>query len=261
MKISVITVCFNSATTIRDTINSVLYQENVSVEYIIIDGGSTDGTMDIIREFDSAIDVVISEFDEGIYDAMNKGIHIATGDIVAILNSDDWYLGTNVLSQVEAAFGSEQYVDLVGFGVDFVRRRDLGKPVRVWRSVGFQGWMLFFGLMPPHPGIFVRRTVYDRYGTFVTDLRIAGDFEFLVRIFLKARLSYCSVNSIAVRMRLGGASSNGFKTLLLGTREMRSALEKNGFVYIYWLVWLRLPIKWLFQVIFLPVIRMWGRIV
>lgn len=228
MKISIITVSFNSSLTIRDTIESVVAQSFTNIEYIIIDGGSNDGTLSIINEYKDKITKVVSEPDYGIYDAMNKGINAATGDIVGMLNSDDFFENNDVLSNVANAFSLDSSADIVFGDIVFVRPDNLNKIVRYYSSVRFRVWKLRFGWMPPHPATFVRRSVYDAYGLYNLQYSIAADFEIFVRWLLVHRLNYLRMNRVLVRMRIGGLSTSGLRSSLFLNREIAKACKSNG---------------------------------
>jgi len=230
LKISLITVSYNSVQTIRSTINSVLSQDYPDVEYIIIDGGSLDGTVTIIDEYRAQISRVLSEPDKGMYDAMNKGIQLATGDIIGILNSDDVYEGGGVLSNIAQIFIKNPGVDLVFGDVVFTKADAPVAIVRHYHSMRFKLWKLRIGwMMPPHPATFVRREVYRNFGLYSLDYQIAADFEMFIRWLLIHKLNYFSLNRILVRMRMGGASTSGFKNSLLLNREIVRACKMNGF--------------------------------
>ena len=226
-KVSIITVCFNSAVTIRDTIESVLAQDYPNIEYIIIDGASKDGTMDIVREYGGAIDVVISEPDKGIYDAMNKGINIATGDIVGLLNSDDFYYDDTIVSQLiqcmEDAASDTVYADLV-----IVDSVDTKRIVRYYNSSGFHPGRLSYGWMPAHTTFFVKRQLYERYGGFSLEYSIAADFDMVARLLYKAGVSYVYIPLVAITMRAGGISTRGIKNSWLLNKEIIRACKANG---------------------------------
>lgn len=250
LKVTLITVSFNSGRTILATLDSVAAQRFSELEYIIVDGGSTDATMSHVASFSDLVSEAISESDEGIYDAMNKGLLRATGEIVGILNSDDFYLHPNVLSEVEAIFSADPALDVVLGDVDFVSDRDLGKPVRQYRAGGFRPWMLRFGLMPPHPAVFIRRSAYERVGFYKLGYKIAADFDFLVRLLLIDGAKYRIINKYWVRMRTGGASTAGWQSNLISTREMLRSLRENGIFSCTPMLLLRLPIKFFRQVFF-----------
>ncbi len=191
MKISVITATFNSGKTLRDTIESVLRQTYRDIEYIIVDGASRDDTLDIIREYEPRFGGRmrwISEPDRGIYDAMNKGIGMATGAVVGLLNSDDFYTDECVLERVAAEIMD---VDAVYGDIHYVDDGDLTKCVRYYSSKGFRRWKMRMGFMPAHPSFYCRRTVYTRFGLFDTDFRVAADFEQLLRLIYLGRIRNC----------------------------------------------------------------------
>ena len=225
-KISIITVCFNSQNTLRQTIESVNSQDYNNIEYIIIDGESTDNTLKIIQECDEMIDYFVSEKDNGIYDAMNKGIKAATGNIIGILNSDDFYNSTKVISDVVSAFVEHQcdsvYGDLV-----YVKEKNTKKIVRYWQSGEFtikklkQGWML------PHPTLFVRKFMYDKFGLYDEKLKNAADYEMILRLLYKHNISVSYLPKTLVRMRQGGQSNLSISNRLKANKEDSTAWTKN----------------------------------
>lgn len=208
-KISIITATYNSALTVKDTLNSIIGQDQTDYECVVVDGGSTDGTVDIIREYEERFGgrmKWISEPDKGIYDAMNKGLRMATGDVVGILNSDDFFSSTDILSTV--ARGIEG-VDAVYGDVHFVKPDNLQKCVRYYSSKAFRPWMMRLGFMPAHPSFYCRREVYEKYGIFDSSFRIAADFELLLRLIFVNRISTRYICKDFVTMRTGGASTSG----------------------------------------------------
>ena len=227
MKVSLITVCFNSEKTIRCTIESVLSQKYQDIEYIIVDGASSDGTMDIVAEYGDRIARVISEPDKGIYDAMNKGVQAATGAIVGILNSDDYYQNGLVVSDVVEAF-SQTEIDMVFGDVVFVASGNLDVVRRHYSAGHFRPWKLRFGWMPPHPGTFVKRSLYTKSGLYRTDFKIAADFEIFVRWLVVHRASYKWIDKVFVRMRTGGASTGGIRSSVLLNQEIVKACKINN---------------------------------
>lgn len=241
-------MAYNSAATIRATLDSVKAQGYPELEYIVIDGGSTDATIEIVNQYPDVVTELISEPDSGIYDAMNKGVLRASGDVVGILNSDDFYLHPDVLREVAAAFSVDPCLDVVLGDVDFVADDDLTHPVRTYRAGGFRPWMLRLGLMPPHPAVFVRRSAYERVGLYKLGYRIAADFDFLVRLLLLDGARYKITGKHWVRMRTGGASTAGLKSNLVSTREMLRSLRENRVFSSTPMLLLRLPIKFLRQV-------------
>lgn len=228
MTISIITATFNSGATLRDTIESVLAQDYNDIEYIIVDGASKDCTLDIVREYEPRFGGRmrwISEQDNGLYDAMNKGITMATGDIVGILNSDDFYSSTDVLSTVAKEITE---VDAVYGDIHYVDADDISRPVRHYSSRDFRPWMMRMGFMPAHPSFYCRRRVYRTYGLFDTSFRVAADFEQLLRLILINRISTRYVPMDFVTMRTGGVSSSGLESHRKIFRDHRRAYRKNG---------------------------------
>jgi len=248
LKISIITVAYNSSATIETTLDSVQAQGYPELEYMVVDGGSTDATLDVVRKYPELVTQLISEPDRGIYDAMNKGVQRATGEVVGILNSDDFYRHSRVLQEVAEAFAADPELEVLMGDVDFVSDEDLQKPVRTYRATGFRPWMFRLGFMPPHPAIFIRKSAYERVGLYKLGYRIAADFDFLVRLLLIDRAKYRIAGSQWVRMRTGGASTAGWKSNLISTREMLRSLRENGVFSSMPMLLLRLPVKYIRQV-------------
>lgn len=249
MKISIITVSYNSAATIAATLCSVATQTYTEIEHLIIDGQSSDKTDQVVHAHAHKKLIFSSEPDKGIYDAMNKGVQRATGDVIGILNSDDFYVNENVLNEVAAAFSNDPALDVVLGDVDFVKNGDLKHPIRKYRATGFKTWMFRFGFMPPHPAVFVRKTAYERIGNYKTGYKIAADFDFLLRLLLIDGAKYQATGKHWVRMLTGGASTSGWRSNFVITNEMqRSLLENKVFSSIPMLL-LRLPVKFFCQVI------------
>lgn len=247
MRVSIITVCFNSDATIANTISSIARQNYDDIEHIIIDGGSTDSTMQIIRS-SSSVTLYVSEPDKGIYDAMNKGIALATGDVIGILNSDDFFESDDVIAQVVKQFESQTDVDLVFGDVVFVRPDNLNKIERYYSSWSFKPWKLRFGFMPAHPATFIKKSVYDAVGLYKLDYIIAADFDMFVRMLLIHKVPFSKIRSPLVRMRMGGVSTAGLKSNWISSKEMVRAFSENGLYTNLLFVLLRLPLK-LFQLI------------
>lgn len=243
MKISIITVCFNSELFISSAINSVLYQDYFNVEYIIVDGASNDSTISIVNTYSDQIARFITEPDNGIYDAMNKGLALASGDVICILNSDDFYPRVDVISQVVQEFKANPTSLIVLGNIDFVRPADLSKPVRFYSSFGFAPWKMRFGFMPAHPAAFVKRSAFQRVGNYKLGYKIGADFEWFVRALVVHRLPYIKINQTLVRMREGGVSTSGFKSYWVSSKEQLRALRDNGLYTNIFFVLLRLPIK------------------
>jgi len=241
MKVSIITVCYNSERTISHTIKSVLEQSYDNIEYIVIDGKSEDNTVVEIKQFDNKISYFISEKDNGIYDAMNKGIRIATGDIIGILNSDDLFYDVDVVTKVVKAFENSN-ADCVYGNIVYFRKntRDIN---RVWKTRAYYNGFFESGKMPPHPALFVKQGVYEKIGLFNTDFKVAADLEFMIRMLKKNKFRSCFVDQFFVRMRLGGASTSGIRSYVLSTKEIKKAWLINNYHYPFWLYILRPIIK------------------
>ena len=243
VKTSIITVCLNSAATIRDTLESVTVQDHADREYIVVDGGSTDGTLDIVRSYGRSVDKVISGPDKGIYDALNKGIAAATGEVIGVLHADDVYQSPRVLSTVVRAFSGAPDAEIVFGDLVFVRPDDLARVVRYYSSKAFRPWRLRFGWMPPHPASFFRRSAYQRIGPYATDLKISSDYEVFVKAFLVHKLGYARIDDVLVRMRVGGLSTSGLRSSIRLNREIVTACRRNGIYTNFALVLLKTPFK------------------
>lgn len=245
MKVSIITVCYNSSATLEDTIISVLSQSYSQIEHIIIDGGSTDGTSSILQKYERHLAKIISEPDNGIYDAMNKGIYHATGDVIGVLNADDFYESNEVIENLVTTFSRE--IDIVIGDVVFVDRLKLQKKLRYVSGSNFKPWTLRFGWMPPHPATFVRSNVYETFGCYNNEFAIAADFDFCVRTLMSGLLNTAYNPKVLVTMRAGGISTNGWRSSLVISREILKALRENSVYSNKLFVWSRLPIKYLKQ--------------
>jgi glycosyltransferase involved in cell wall biosynthesis len=226
MKITIITVCFNSSETVLDALRSIHSQDLQDLEHIIIDGGSTDGTIELIKDF-GRYDLLISERDDGIYDAMNKGIALASGDIIGFLNSDDFYVSTDVLSNIAKEFMSAPSLDACYSDLIYVDPIDTSRTVRYWQSSNFQPNSFAKGWMPPHPTFFVHRSVYERYGLFKLDYRIAADVELVMRLLEVHKIHVRYVPEIWVKMRLGGTSNKSFKNIWSQNQDVLRALKEH----------------------------------
>lgn len=226
-KISIITVCYNSEKTIEDTILSVINQTYDNIEYIIIDGLSTDNTLEIVNKYQDKITKVVSEKDAGLYDAINKGIRLATGEIIANLNSDDFYIDNNVITDVIAKI-EEEKADTLYADLYYVDSTDTNKIVRNWISGAYQKGLFFKGWMPPHPTFFVRKSVYVNYGKFNLELKSAADYEIMLRFIHKHECSISYLPRVIVRMRVGGVSNISLMNRLKANREDKRAWEING---------------------------------
>ncbi len=225
-KLSIITVAYNSQSTIRQTIESVLSQDYDNIEYIIIDGGSTDWTLDIVKNYKDKIGYFVSETDDGIYDAMNKGINAATGDIIGILNSDDFYPNNFVISNVVKTF-LNRGCDAVYGDLVYVKQNDASKIVRYWQSGMYTIKKIKNGWMLPHPTFFVKKEMYERYGYYNTDLRSAADYEMILKLLYKRNINVFYIPMILVKMRMGGASNSSIMNRLRANKEDGLAWTKN----------------------------------
>ena len=228
--ISIITATFNSAKTLKDTIQSVLRQTNKDFEYLIIDGGSTDETIDIVKSYESEFSgrlKWVSEKDQGIYDAMNKGIKMASGDVVGILNSDDYFTSDDILQTVDNAFKSHE-IDAIYGDIHFIRDGNPQKCVRYYSSRMFRPFWLRFGFMPAHPSFYCKREVFDKAGLYSLDYKIGADYEMMVRLFKRHKIKSLYVNKDFVTMRTGGASNNNVRSRLTLIEEDVKACRVNG---------------------------------
>lgn len=227
MKVSVITVCFNSATTIADTLRSVAEQRHPEVEHIVVDGGSSDSTLSIIAQTPNRLVRLISEPDRGIYDAMNKGLALATGNVVGFLNSDDVYADSECLSEIVKAFENEETEACYG-DVLFVAKDDSARTVRYWRAGGYRPGSFLHGWMPPHPTFYVLRKIYERTGGFNLDYRLQADFEMAIRLVEIRGLRMHYIPRTLVRMRMGGASNASISNVVRGNLEAYRAARRHG---------------------------------
>lgn len=229
MKISIITVVYNNKGTIANAIESVLSQNYKDIEYIIIDGKSTDGTLDVINYYSSRISKIISENDKGIYDAMNKGLKLASGDVIGILNSDDFYANDSILSEVMSQFNKDHDLDILYGDLVYVKPDDVNKLVRKWKSKSYNPNFFENGDVPPHPSLFVSSRVYKEAGFFNLKYRLASDYEFMLRIFKKFSFKIKYLPIVFVNMRLGGATNKNLKNIINGNAEILSSWKDNGY--------------------------------
>ena len=242
--VSIITVVFNGAVTLEDTIRSVLQQSYDNIEYIIIDGGSNDGTLDIIRKYDAKVDYWLSEHDAGIYDAMNKGVALATGDYVGMLNADDFFANSHSVQKIVERLVADK-LDAAFSQLDVVKPDDVLQVLRKYRVARFNTFMLRIGVMPPHPTFYCRKSCYEKLGAnpYRTDYRIAADFELLVRLLLTQKISWGYLAETTVKMRAGGTSSASYKSRLLLNREIIRACGQNGLYTNMLLLLLKVPLR------------------
>lgn len=241
LKVSIITVCYNSEKTIEDTIKSVKMQTYSNIEYIVIDGNSTDKTNEIVNKYKDLVSIHVSEPDKGLYDAMNKGISLATGDVVGILNSDDVFASASSLEELINGFNFSK-IDAVFSDLIYVEENNLTKITRLYSSKVFKKSLIRFGIMLPHPTFYVKRNIYTKYGTYKIDYRVAADFELITR-FISNDIKINRVNSITVKMREGGISSSGIGWRIHQNFEIVRACKENGIYTNIFLVMLKLPYK------------------
>ena len=238
MKLSLITVCYNSTAIIRTCFDSVLSQRGIDLEYIVVDGGSKDGTVDIIKEYStrSAYSAQltfkwISERDQGMYDALNKGIAMATGDVVGILNADDMFESDDTLAHVVDCFNRVEHaerVEAIYADIRFVKD-DLQTTSRYYSAKHWKPWMLQWGKMPPHPSVYIRRELFEKLGLYKLGYDIAADYELLIRYLRKAGIMTRYLNECVVRMRMGGKSTRGWKSFMTLNREIVRGNRENGY--------------------------------
>ena len=227
MKISIITITFNSESTIRNTIESVLNQNYKDIEYIIVDGLSSDLTLNIINEYKDRISKIVSEQDKGLYDALNKGISLASGDVVGILHSDDFYTSNDVISKIANTFMVKQ-CDAIYADLYYVEKKDTNKIFRKWKSGSYKSGAFLKGWMPPHPTFFVKKECYDKYGAFNLKLKSAADYELMLRFIHKHRIKLVYLPECLIKMRVGGKSNKSIKNRLRANSEDRQAWKING---------------------------------
>jgi glycosyltransferase len=226
MKVSLITVTYNSAAYLQDCIDSVVRQRYPDIEHIVIDGGSSDGTLDIIKKYDNHIAKWVSEKDNGMYDAINKGIAMATGDIVGILNSDDMLASNDVVQAIVDSFNDHQ-LDAVYGDLVYVTKSNTNKVVRLWQGLPYKRYRFRYGWMPAHPTFYLRREIIDQFGGYESHYFTAADYEFMARYLYRYRISAMYLNKLIVKMRVGGQSNVTFKSRLRGNRRDYLAMKKN----------------------------------
>lgn len=233
MKISIVTVAFNSSKTIEDTMESILNQSYKDIEYIVVDGASKDDTLEKVKRYEKKFKETgrklrwISESDKGLYDAMNKGIKMATGDIVGILNSDDFYKDSKVIEDVVEKFEKEN-VDSVYSDLLFIDPNNNNKVVRVWKSGNYKKGSFKNGWHPAHPTLFIKKRIYDKYGVFNLKYRLGADYEIMLRFFEKMKISCAYLEREIVNMRIGGESTKSIKNIIKNNRENYDAWKING---------------------------------
>ncbi len=226
MKVSIVTVVKNSSGTIKETIESVLGQTYENIEYIVVDGGSNDGTVDLVKKYKNKVVKFISESDDGIYDALNKGIQLATGDVIAILHSGDLFYDRTVVSDMvnrmtdtgaEFCFSDLIIVDRAGENI-----------LRYYMAHYYKQWLFRIGWLPPHPTCFINKSLFNEFGLYSTKYEVAGDFDFLVRIFYGRKINWTYLNRVTVKMRYGGASNSGWRSKKRNAQEISQVLRDNN---------------------------------
>lgn len=228
MKVSIITATFNSEKSIQRTIDSVASQDYTQIEHIIIDGGSTDNTIDIIKRNNERISNFVSEKDNGIYHALNKGIKMATGDVIGFLNSDDVYTNNHIISRIVNCFKVKRTDLVYGNLVYQSKNEENKKTVRYWKSNVYNPGCLSYGWMPPHPTLYCKREVYEQWGLYNENFKISSDYEFILRIFKQPTVSKAFLPTIMVKMDVGGVSNNSLKNIILKTKEDYKAIKINN---------------------------------
>ena len=231
MKISIITVTYNSEKTLAETLQSILAQSYYNIESIIIDGSSKDNTISIIKEYEPLFNGKmkwVSEPDKGLYDAMNKGIHMATGDIIGILNSDDFYTDSNVLQDIALSFKNNK-IDCLYGNLYFVDSIETNKVVRTWKGSQHKMGGFLKGWHPAHPTFYVKKEVYDKHGVFDTSFNVSADFELMLRFIEKHQISNLYLDRYFIKMRMGGESTGSINKIIQGNKNVLRAFKKNGF--------------------------------
>ncbi len=227
MKVSIVTACFNSSESIEDNIKSVFFQDYKDIDYILIDGCSTDNTLEIINKYKDKIARIVSEKDKGIYDAIAKGIDKATGEVVVALNSDDMYASNNIISKVVNLFNTTKAEAVYG-DLNYVDRYHPEKIIRKWKAGAYKEGYFMKGWMPPHPTFFVKKYCYERYGSFNQNLKSAADYELMLRFIHKHKIKVAYLPELIVNMRTGGQSNVTLRNRYLANREDKKAWEING---------------------------------
>jgi glycosyltransferase involved in cell wall biosynthesis len=240
MKVSIITVCLNAEKTIEDTIKSVQSQTYPDIEYIVVDGNSKDSTNEIISKYKYTVSLHIREPDKGLYDAMNKGIQLATGDIIGFLNSDDILANDNIIQKIVNSIGSNQGI----YGdAGFYSEHDFYDKKRHYSSKGFTKKMFSRGMMPAHPSFYVRKECFEKAGLYRTDFKIAADFDMVLRIFSLPNTSFMYLEDEIVKMRLGGVSTSGFMSNYTLNKEILESCKSNRIKATWFSIMYKYPAK------------------
>ena len=243
MRISVITVCYNAEKTIADTIRSVRAQDHPDVEHIIVDGASKDATLDVVRRHSHDGLKLVSEPDRGLYDAMNKGAALASGEFIGFLNADDYYCRTDALGLIAATAGRQPGAAAVSAGLVFLGPEGTGRVRRTYGSAGFRPWMLRFGHQPPHPGFYARTAAFRTIGPFDIERKVGGDFEWMVRFYCVHGLAAAVLDDPIVAMRMGGLSTRGLNSLRIINAEAHDALKRHNIATSPAMIWSKYLVK------------------
>ncbi len=235
MKVSIITIAYNSQNSIPDTIDSVLSQTYPDIEYIVVDGKSKDMTVDIVKSYGDKVHKFISEPDKGIYDALNKGVALATGDVVGFLHSDDIFGSNDIIEKVVALF-QEKKTDSIYGDLQYVYKNDTSRVFRYWEAGGYSLRKLKMGWMPPHPTFYVKKSAYEAYGTFNTSFKIAADYDNMLRLLGKHKITTAYLPVVMVKMRVGGASNRSIKNIIRKSSEDMHAIRVNRFGNVFTLI-------------------------
>lgn len=245
MKISLITVTYNSAATLEQTIQSVLSQTYPNIEYIVVDGVSTDETLQIIEKYKHKISKFVSEKDKGLYDAINKGIDLASGNIIGILHSDDFYIDNHVIEKYAALF-SNSACDAAYSDLYYVDKTNTDKIIRKWKSGNYKRNAFINGWMPPHPTFFVKKDCYQKFGKFNLQFHSAADYELMLRFIHKHKIKLSYLPEYTVKMRMGGKSNASVQNRINANLEDRKAWEINGLKPRFYTLYLK-PLRKIFQ--------------
>ncbi|MCA0430589.1 MAG: glycosyltransferase [Bacteroidetes bacterium] len=236
LKVSIITITFNAEKTIESTIKSVLSQNYKNIEYIIIDGKSTDNTLNIINNYANQISKIISEKDKGLYDAINKGIEVSTGDIIALIHADDFYINENIISNYIEKF-NETNADAVYANLYYVSATDESKIIRKWQSGFYKPDLFKWGWMPPHPTVLIKKKCYKQFGNYKLNYKTAADYECMLRLIHVNKIKLAYLNQFVIKMRVGGKSNQSIKNRLNANNEDKKAwLENNVKPYFFTLI-------------------------
>jgi glycosyltransferase len=227
LKISIISVCYNSSKTILDTIRSVNSQSYPNIEHVFIDGLSSDNTLEIIRSNSEITNLIISEEDDGLYDAINKGVLNATGDIIALLHSDDIFSSSEIISDLIAKINNEDLDGVYG-DLQYVDKKNTNKIIRLWKSCEFNTNLLGKGWMPAHPTLILKKEVYTKHGVFNKSFKISADYDFMIRILKDPNLKFGYLSKVVTKMRVGGASNRNIKNIIKKSKEDYRAIRSNN---------------------------------